>query len=103
MNRFPLVILCLLFLAVFASCTKIENAWLLIKADTAYNQGNFPKAIDLYKKIIEANPEGADLHWKLGIAYFSNNEKENVKKEIAQLRRLGKKDMANDLEHLLNK
>ena len=100
-----LMLLCLFLLSSFimSSCRKAESSWDLIKADTAYNQGNFEKAIELYKKLIEQDPQKADLYWKIGIAYYSNGEKFNTQKQIIQLKKLGKNDLADDLQQLLNK
>ena len=75
----------------------------LIKADTAYNQSHFKEAIELYKKLIEKDPQRSELYWKLGISYYSDGDRFNTRKQISQLRKLGKDDLANDLQQLLDK
>ena len=100
-----LMLFCFLLFSFFilSSCGKVGASLDLIKADAAYNQGNFEKAIELYKKLIEQDAQKADLYWKIGIAYYSNGEKSNTQKQIIQLKKLGKNDLANDLQQLLNK
>ncbi len=75
----------------------------LLKAETAYNQANFTKAIEFYKEAIALKPDKADLHWKLGIAYYSNGDKKDFKEQVLKLRELGRNDLANDLEQLASK
>ncbi len=90
-------------LVFLTSCDNIRNSWKTIEASTAYNQGNYDKAIEIYKELIERNPNKADLYWSLGIAYYSKGEKLLVQKQIVQLRKLNRFDLAKDLEQLLVK
>ncbi|HOW35461.1 MAG TPA: tetratricopeptide repeat protein [Candidatus Omnitrophota bacterium] len=101
----PLIICVMMFLSVlcFSSCQKLKTSWMMIDAEAAYNQGNAEKSIRIYKKIIEVNPQQADVHWKLGIAYYALGEKLNMEKEILALRKLNEMNMANDLQQLLDK
>ena len=92
----------LIFLATVSSCDRIKRSIDLLQADTAYNQANITKAIAIYKKLLKNDPDDPELNWKLGIAYFSNGERENVKKQIVELRRLKNQKLADDLEQLLH-
>ena len=74
-----------------------------MEAETAYNQGNFDKALGLYQELSEQDPDDASLHWRLGTVYFSKGNKAKVRKEIKELRRLDHAELASDLEQLLGK
>lgn len=100
-----LIVFVMIFLSVLclSSCQKLKTSWMMIDAEAAYNQGNAQKAVDIYKKVIETNPQQADVHWKLGIAYYTLGEKLNMEKEIVILRKFKEMNMANDLQQLLDK
>lgn len=97
------VLYLLFLLLIFSSCQKIKNSFVFFDAEIAYNQGNFDKAIKLYKQLLEKNPDDPNLHYQLGAAYFSKGEKLKVQKQIAKLRKLGKENLAKDLEQLLER
>lgn len=90
------------FLAA-SSCGKLQSSMDIIKAETAYNQGNFAKAIELYTQLIEINPSDPVLYHKLGIAYYSSGNKLKVEKQITKLRNLNNNELADDLQQLLDK
>lgn len=102
-TRFLMIFYFLAFGLSASSCDKIQKSFNLLKADTAYNQGNFTKAIFFYQKLIQNNPQDPDLQWKLGIAYYSNGDRANVEKQIKNLRKLKNKKFADDLEQLLSR
>lgn len=60
MRHFLITVLAFLLLGA-----SIEDAR---KANEAYNNGNYEKAISLYKKAIDANPENAKLYFNLASA-----------------------------------
>ena len=99
--RFVLILLVFLFILPLTSCDKIATSLRLIKADTAYNQAQFDKSIEIYKEVLENHPDDAQIHWKLGISYYSKGDLESVKKQVVRLRKLGAEELAQDLEHLL--
>ncbi len=101
MKYFLCAILCLVLSASLSSCQKIQTSLDLINADMAYNQGNFPKAIELYKKILSEDPGKADFYWKIGVAYFSSGDKPNARRQVTALRKAGKEKLADDLERLI--
>ena len=92
----------MVFWARISSCDRKKKSSGHLKAATAYNQANITKAIAIYKKLLKNDPDDPELNWKLGIAYFSNGERENVKKQIVELRRLKNQKLADDLEQLLH-
>ncbi len=47
-----------------------------------FSQRNYPEAIDYYNKAIAADPQLADAHYRLGIAYDRTGEQEKAKKEF---------------------
>lgn len=90
-----------LLILPLSSCDKIATSLRLIKADTAYNQAKFDKAIEIYKEVLENHPDEAEIHWKLGISYYSKGDLESVQKQVVRLKKLGAEELARDLEHLL--
>ncbi len=75
----------------------------MMQAESAYNQGQFGKAIRIYQDLIKISPQSADLHWHLGIVYFSSGNTDKVIVQIKRLRSLGEKRYADDLKQLLEK
>ncbi len=98
-------LLTVFYLLVFglsaSSCDQIQKSLDLLQADTAYNQGNYVKAISFYQKLVQNNPQDSELQWKLGIAYYSNNEHSNVEKQIEKLQKLKNQKLADDLKQLI--
>lgn len=103
MQNVSLIVSLLSFLAILGSCAKVEQSFTYMQAETAYNQGDLNKAVELYKKLLEKTPNDASLHWRLGTVYFSKGEKLRVQKEIIELRKLGRDDLASDLKQLVEK
>lgn len=100
----------ILFYAVFSgavlmcsSCEQIQISLDVIKADAAYNHGNYSRAIEIYKDLIQKSPDDAGLYHKLGIAYYSSGNKLEVQKQIAKLRTLGKSALADDLQQIIDR
>ncbi len=75
----------------------------MMEAESAYNHGNFGKAVRIYRDLVEINPESANLHWHLGLAYFSSGNKDNVLVQIKRLKTLKAKKLADDLQQLVDK
>lgn len=86
-----------------ASCERIQDSLDIIKADAAYNQGNYVKAIEIYKDLLQRSPDDTGLYHKLGIAYYSSGNLLEVQKQIAKLRTLGNEKLADDLEQILDR
>jgi len=101
MRNFSLSFFSVLFILSLTSCDKVKSSFELIKADTAYNQGQFDKAIKIYERALEGNPQNGEVQWKLGIAYYSKGDRDSVKKQEMKLRKLGEEKLAQDLEQLL--
>ena len=89
----------LVFLLVFISPMGLMAEDYLSEADALYNQGgmeNYKRAIDLYLKALEANPNDYEANWKCARAYRDHGEevkKQNVEgwKDICA--RYGKEGM----------
>ena len=101
MRLLLMIILCGVLATTSTSCGQINTAWMAIQADTAYNQQNYDKAIDLYKKLLKIQPANAKAQWQLGVAYYSNNNMLGVQRQIIRLKKLGRKDLAQDLEQVM--
>ncbi len=41
--------------------------------NSAYEAGEYPTAIDAYRRLVDAGVENADLYFNLGNAYYKNN------------------------------
>lgn len=82
-------------------CERLQSTIWQIEADIAYNQGQYQKSIEFYQKLIRLHPQNADYQWHLGLAYYSSEQKNGVKAQIARLERLGRQDLADDLRQLL--
>ncbi|MFH1360514.1 MAG: tetratricopeptide repeat protein [Candidatus Omnitrophota bacterium] len=87
----------------FVSCGKIKSSFKHLVAEAAYNQGKYDKAIGLYKEIVADNPSNAQLRWNLGIAYYSKGDLLNASRQAVELRKLGRKDLAQDLEQVIER
>lgn len=46
----------------------------LAQADSAYNQGNYTRAIQIYDSLVAAGQESATLYYNLGNAFYKNNQ-----------------------------
>ncbi len=103
MNIFFPLLLSVFFLFSTASCDSARTFFRLLKAETAYNQGKFDVAIRIYREILRKYPLKGELHWKLGIAYYSKGDIEGVKEQEARLRKLKEEALADDLERLLER
>ena len=55
-----------------------------VNANAAYEQGSFERAIELYRKLLDAGVEGGHVHYNLGNAYLRNGE---LGRAIASYRR----------------
>lgn len=47
---------------------------LFIKANTAYEAGDYPRAVELYRALLEHGHDNGHLHYNLGNAYLRNGE-----------------------------
>ena len=57
---------------------------LFVTANTAYDRGDYPTAIDAYRQLIDLRGADGQLHFNLGNAYLRNGE---LGRAIAELRR----------------
>ena len=101
MTKYINMLLMLLLSFLFCSCGKLQSSPQLIKADTAYNQGNFKKSIEILKRLIEEDPTRPEYYHKLGVAYFSDGRKADAQQQVEELQKMGQKDLANDLKQLI--
>ena len=96
-----LAVSCLCF--ALCGCNQFKTAFGILEAESAYNRGNFGKAVKIYQGLIEINPQSADLHWHLGLAYFSAGNYDKVLVQIKHLKALKAQKLADDLQQLLDK
>ncbi len=72
------------------------------KANSAYSKNNLQRSIEMYKKIIEIAPEDESIYFNLGVAYLDVKNIKGAHQQIDKLQRLGKYEMADELEMRLN-
>ena len=97
------LVLCALLLPLFSGCDNFKVYWWSRKAQEAHNEGEYDKAIGLYKQIIELNPDDPTFYWDLGIAYFDKGDIVNTREIIHKLKKMGHKDFAGKMEEQLRK
>ena len=102
MNLMPWLVLLLVVVLPLSSCDKLKASWLITRGNTAYNNGNMDGAIALYEEALRINPDFVDIHWSLGTAYYGKGDTFNVEKQIFILKKNGKKDLAENLQKLLD-
>lgn len=66
-----------------------DGAYLQL-GNVEFADGEFPKAIEAYRKAIAANPEGSEAHYRLGLAYKRAGQEEQAEKEFDFYKRLDK-------------
>ena len=83
-KSFFLIVLFIFFSTSLCSCEKVQKDlkvyWWAKEARDAHDEGNYDKAIELYKKIIELAPDDAVAYWDLGIAYLDMDDEKNARK-----------------------
>lgn len=82
--------LILTFLAFLLIGSSVEDAR---KANEAYNNSNYEKAIKLYKKAIDTSPKNAKLYYNLASAQAKAGKKDEALRTYEQF-----KSMTNDAE-----
>lgn len=70
MKKLTLILICFVFLGA-----SIDDAR---KANEAYHNKEYAKAIELYKKAIESNPENDKLYYNLASAFAKNGQTEDA-------------------------
>jgi len=51
-----------------------DNQVIIARANKAYNDGQYPAAIDLYKQVVKAGLEAPELYYNLGNACYKQND-----------------------------
>src|SRR6056297_2470659 len=65
----------LLFIALIFAGSSLNDAR---KANEAFRNGDYEKAVELYRKAIDSEPENAMLHFNLGNAYVEMGNAEDA-------------------------
>ncbi|MEI7998132.1 MAG: tetratricopeptide repeat protein [Candidatus Omnitrophota bacterium] len=88
--------------ATFERALKINPGMTDVKASLGWihlvgKNANPERAIIYFKDVIKVSPT-ANVYFGLGIAYFSDNQREKALDIITQLKSMGQEDLANKLE-----
>ena len=88
-------------LGVAASCQDMRNqAKKQIQyrqANKAHDEGDYPKAIRIYKKLIEEDPSNGLFEYDLGMAYLDSKDFPAVTGQIKRLKEMDRDDLADQL------
>jgi len=100
--NFPIIFLIfgiLVISFVFFTCGEEdeEDTLNVENAQYWYNKGNYEKAIEKYKEIVDEQPNNLDAKLGLGWSYLKNNDIENAKKEINGIIKLDKSNIEANL------
>ena len=98
----PLSLLLFLSVMLLVSCQQMrKDAGEQIQyqqAQTAHNEGDFVKAIRIYKKLIAQDPDNEGYVYDLAMAYLDSKDFDGAKEQIAQLKKMDHADLADKLE-----
>ena len=98
----------LLFLSVFMlfSCEQLrKDAGSQIQvqqAQAAHNEGDFVKAIRIYKKLIAQEPDNAEYVYNLAMAYLDSKDFDGAKEQIVQLKKMNESELAEKVESFMS-
>ncbi len=96
---FVLLLVCFGIPKSYAQNNNNIASALFDSANYQYSKGNYEKAIQLYKSIIDTNTEAAALYFNLGNAYYKSNQIGLAILYYEKAKKLSSKD--EDLEHNL--
>lgn len=88
-------------------CQGFDEQLMLNQANRAHDSGDFAKAIRIYEKLLERDPDNkvypdnALIYYELGVAYLDAKDRVSALKQVEALRRLGANDFVKVLEGLL--
>ena len=98
---------CIIFLSLvvyIVTRPPIKRELVLYQANRSYDKGNYARAIEKYKKLIEFDPSDSSNQYNLGVAYIYNNQPDQARAQVQKLRDLGKdeyQEYAKILEDLI--
>lgn len=98
-----LVCLTLIMSVSLGACGKMAefNDQVIYKsAARAHNKGDYPRAIELYTKILRNNPGFSTVRYELAVAYLDARQFKEANKQIKILREQKRDDLAMELEKL---
>ena len=70
--------------------------FMLVSVYAYYETGKYKEAFESYKQAIRINPDDAEAHFFLGVAYISLSDRDSALKQYAILNRLDT-ELANEL------
>ncbi len=68
-----------------------------------HTKKDYKKAIDYYQRTIKINPNFIDAHINLGYIYRTKGDTQDVLRQVNELRKLKKDDLANELEQSIKR
>ncbi len=67
------------------------------QANKAHNEGDFVKAIRIYKKLIEEDPTNELFVYDLGMAYLDSKDFGAAREQVKRLKEMKREDLADEL------
>jgi tetratricopeptide (TPR) repeat protein len=91
------------FMIRFSVFAKIQKEMIRSEASSAFDKGDYEKAIEKYKEIVDLDPSDPSPQYNLGVAYLANKQAGKARQQIGKLKKMKSPEYADVLEDLLNK
>ncbi len=105
-NSLPLNLLLFSSVFVLLSCQQMrkdaEEQIMYQQAQAAHNEGDFVKAIRIYKKLIAKDPDNAENVYNLAMAYLDSKDFDGAKEQMKQLKEMDQEDLAGKVDSFLS-
>jgi hypothetical protein len=76
---------------------------LFLEANTLYNEGKYPEAINKYEELLRIDKSHKEAHWQLGNCFIAKNEINKALKVFLDLEEETKNEPGNDLLYIIAK
>ena len=100
-----ILVVAILAIVVFLAVSFPKIRWEMTRyqATQAHDKGDYEKAIEKYKQLLEMKPADPEILYNSGVAYISNNQAGKAKEQMQKLRNVGNNEFANILKELIDK
>ncbi len=91
----------LAILLTLGGCDSWNQYWWAKQAEEAQSNGDNKKAVDLYQKLIEVNPNEPNNYWNLAILYLDTEQEKKALEIRDKLKKVGRDDYAQRLDEVV--